>query len=165
MDQKLTGSGYKRWEWPVRVTRKKPTRIEDRAVAAYIVLADDFVQRIWTADPHAASAAEVTASAGWDEQRMHLPILTFGVVATQIASIRVRLINVGIGRAGLPLQFDYDNTFTQQKYRIGPPGFEREFVLQNRCVSGRFLADFADLRYFGLEPRNRVVPGTNLRKR
>jgi hypothetical protein len=42
---------------------------------------------------------------------MHLSMFAFGVVAAQITGIRVRLINVCIGRADLALEFDDDNAF------------------------------------------------------
>src|SRR3954468_15916532 len=55
---------HQTWQRAIRVTRKKPFRIDDRAIAAHVVFANYSIERIRSADSDSAMQAKIAARGG-----------------------------------------------------------------------------------------------------
>ena len=56
---------------------------------------------------------------------MDLAGFAFGVVATKVSRVCVRLIDVCVGGSRFTFEFDNHDAFTQEEYRVGTPRLQR----------------------------------------
>ena len=163
--EEFAGGAHERWKRPIRIILEEPRTTDRSSLRMPVELLDEIVECIRPADEDPLLSRQPTLRSHRHEHRIHGNMLAVAVIAAQITRVCRDLIDIGLRRHVLPLQFEDDDRAIDEEDDIRPPRLEGKLVLEDRrvfrCHLGSGCGDrLSDL---ALQRRHRVPPRRDLR--
>ncbi len=114
---------------------------------------------------HTGPDPEIAAGPSGHDHGVNLAVGAGAVVAAEITCVGRGLVEVGLARGRLALEFQDDDGTADQQDDVGAPRLERQLVLEDGGVARRALVRRDDLPHLRLQLGDGVVPRADLLRR